>query len=129
MIERYRRWLSMSEEPAAEPRVKAGKLQVGALRSVLSLLGLGSFFDIGNSSMCQDVVLGSEVGNAEVMGRLPGFPLFPVSKGFSITLKKTLDNFANLCTSPPPSRSHTSLLSHPHPTPTSTPHPAPKTSD
>jgi len=29
----------------------------------------------------------------------PGFPLLPVSKGFSITLKKTLDNFAKLCDS------------------------------
>jgi len=27
----------------------------------------------------------------------PGFPLLPVSKGFSITLKKTLENFAKLC--------------------------------
>jgi len=31
--------------------------------------------------------------------RQPGFPLLPVSKGFSITLKKTLDNFAKLCDS------------------------------
>ena len=29
----------------------------------------------------------------------PGFSLLPVSKGFSITLKKTLDNYAKLCDS------------------------------
>ena len=29
----------------------------------------------------------------------PPFPLFPCSKGFSITLKKILENFHKLCTS------------------------------
>jgi len=37
------------------------------------------------------------VGTDDNLIGQPSFPLLPVSKGFSITLKKTLDNFAKQC--------------------------------
>ena len=54
------------------------------------------FFISKSLVACEDAERDDGVENAE-NAKVPGFSLLPVSKGFSITLKKALDDFAKLC--------------------------------
>jgi len=131
MIARYRKWLSMSEvgdssgAEKVEPKLQtgSGESQRGILSRLLSLCWSvfgyiwGKIVYNGISPpVSQDSQLESEIPNAEVtMSGQPGFSLFPVSKGFAISLKKTLNKFELLCNTPATPSTSNTALGHPPP--------------
>jgi len=95
MIERYKKWLAASEKSSMHGS-GVGKSFLGICSWVLCLLtGIGGWlYDGILFRFSKDVDAKTSNGGGSMrFDEDPGFPLFPVSKGFSITLKKTLEAF------------------------------------
>lgn len=114
LIKRCRNWLNLNDKSEQKPSNGISNISnfTGFFSKFLSVINLKSHFSIFKSSVaCEDdkelnhskhvgkntLQNGNESVDADDVVKLPGFSILPVSKGFSITFKKTLDNFASLC--------------------------------